>query len=301
MQAMKMTTIIEARGLTKNYGDTPALRGIDLNVQAGRIVGLIGPNGSGKTTAIKAILGLTGFDGELKVLGKDPRTERNDLMNEVCFIADVAVLPRWIKVSQALDFVAGVHPRFDRKRAEEFLAKTDIRLDRRVRQLSKGMVTQLHLALILAIDARLLVLDEPTLGLDLLFRRSFYDNLLNDYFDKERTILVTTHQVEEIENILTDVIFLQRGKVMLDSPMDMLGERYLQLVPAAGNVDAARALKPFYEREVFGRVAMLYDARKAAELEPLGETRVPSVADLFVAIMGDRGAGTGAAGAKEAA
>jgi len=296
-----MTTIIEARGLAKNYGDTPALRGIELNVQSGRIVGLIGPNGSGKTTAIKAILGLTGFHGELKVLGKDPRTERNDLMNEVCFIADVAVLPRWIKVSQALDFVAGVHPRFDRKRAEDFLAKTDIRLDRRVRQLSKGMVTQLHLALILAIDARLLVLDEPTLGLDLLFRRSFYDNLLNDYFDKERTILVTTHQVEEIENILTDVIFLQRGKVMLDSAMDMLGERYLQLVPTAGNVDAARALKPFYEREVFGRVAMLYEGRKAAELEPLGETRVPSVADLFVAIMGGNSTSTGPAGAKEAA
>jgi ABC-2 type transport system ATP-binding protein len=304
MQAMKMTTIIEARGLTKNYGDTPALRGIELNVQSGRIVGLIGPNGSGKTTAIKAILGLTGFDGELKVLGKDPRTERNELMNEVCFIADVAVLPRWIKVSQALDFVAGVHPRFDRKRAEDFLARTDIRLDRRVRQLSKGMVTQLHLALILAIDARLLVLDEPTLGLDLLFRRSFYDNLLNDYFDKERTILVTTHQVEEIENILTDVIFLQRGKIMLDSAMDLLGERYLQLVPAAGNVDAARALKPFYEREVFGRVAMLYDGRKPAELEPLGETRVPSVADLFVALMGGSDANSrlaGAAGTKEAA
>jgi ABC-2 type transport system ATP-binding protein len=304
MQAMKMTTIIEARGLTKNYGDTPALRGIELNVQSGRIVGLIGPNGSGKTTAIKAILGLTGFDGELKVLGKDPRTERNELMNEVCFIADVAVLPRWIKVSQALDFVAGVHPRFDRKRAEDFLAKTDIRLDRRVRQLSKGMVTQLHLALILAIDARLLVLDEPTLGLDLLFRRSFYDNLLNDYFDKERTILVTTHQVEEIENILTDVIFLQRGKVVLDSAMDTLGERYLQLVPAAGNVDAARVLKPFYEREVFGRVAMLYEGRKAAELEPLGETRVPSVADLFVALMGGSDANgrvDGATGSKEAA
>ena len=228
-----MTAIIEARGLTKRYGDTPVLRGINLNVQPGRIVGLIGPNGAGKTTAIKAILGLTAFDGELKVLGKDPRTERNELMNEVCFIADVAVLPRWIKVSQALDFVAGVHPRFDRKRAEEFLARTDIRLDRRVRQLSKGMVTQLHLALILAIDARLLVLDEPTLGLDLLFRRSFYDNLLNDYFDKERTILVTTHQVEEIENILTDVIFIQHGNIALDAPMETLGERFVQLVPDA--------------------------------------------------------------------
>ena len=215
-----MTAIIEARGLSKNYGSTQALRGVDLNVQAGRIVGLIGPNGSGKTTAIKAILGLAGFDGELKVLGHDPRTERDALMEEVCFIADVAVLPRWLKVSQAVEFVAGVHPRFDRKRALEFLAKTDIKIDSRVRQLSKGMVTQLHLALILAIDAKLLVLDEPTLGLDLLFRRSFYDNLLNDYFDKERTILVTTHQVEEIENILTDVIFIERGKIVLDSAME---------------------------------------------------------------------------------
>jgi ABC-2 type transport system ATP-binding protein len=261
-----MTAIIEARGLTKSYGDTPVLRAVNLNVQPGRIVGLIGPNGAGKTTAIKAILGLTSFDGELSVLGRDPRTERNELMKEVCFIADVAVLPRWLKVSQAVEFVAGVHPRFDRKR-------------------SKGMVTQLHLALILAIDARLLVLDEPTLGLDLLFRRSFYDNLLNDYFDKERTILVTTHQVEEIENILTDVIFIQHGNIALDSPMDALGERFVQLVPAAGNVDRARALKPFHEREVFGRVAMLFDGRKEAELVPLGETRVPSVADLFVAMM----------------
>jgi ABC-2 type transport system ATP-binding protein len=292
-----MTAIIEARGLSKNYGSTQALRGVDLNIQAGRIVGLIGPNGSGKTTAIKSILGLAGFEGELKVLGRDPRTERNALMEEVCFIADVAVLPRWIKVTQAVDLVAGIHPRFDRKRALEFLAKTDIKPDSRVRQLSKGMVTQLHLALILAIDAKLLVLDEPTLGLDLLFRRSFYDNLLNDYFDKERTILVTTHQVEEIENILTDVIFIQHGKIVLDVAMENLGERFMQLVPAAGNVDAARALKPFYEREVFGRVAMLYDGRKQAELAPLGETRAPSVTDLFVAMMQP----AGAAASKEAA
>ncbi len=296
-----MTTIIEARGLTKSYGDTRALRGVDFNVQAGRIVGLIGPNGSGKTTAIKSILGLTSFDGELKVLGRDPRTERNELMNEVCFIADVAVLPRWLKVSQALDFVAGVHPRFDRKRAEEFLARTDIKPDRRVRQLSKGMVTQLHLALILAIDAKLLVLDEPTLGLDLLFRRSFYDNLLNDYFDKERTILVTTHQVEEIENILTDVIFLQHGKVVLDTAIESMGERFLQLVPSAGNVDAARALKPFYEREIFGRVAMIFDRRSESELAPLGETRTPTVADLFVALMGGVESNSRRDGAKEAA
>jgi len=294
-----MTAIIEARGLTKNYGSTQVLRGIDLTVQSGRIVGLIGPNGAGKTTAIKAILGLTAFDGELKVLGLDPRTERNRLMEEVCFIADVAVLPRWLKVSQAVEFVAGVHPRFDRKRAEAFLAKTDIKLDSRVRQLSKGMVTQLHLALILAIDAKLLVLDEPTLGLDLLFRRSFYDNLLNDYYDKERTILVTTHQVEEIENILTDIIFIQHGKIALDAAMENLGERFTQLVPSAGKVDAARALRPFYEREVFGRVAMFYDGRKESDLSPLGETRTPSVTDLFVAMM--QPAGAPVASSKEAA
>jgi ABC-2 type transport system ATP-binding protein len=282
---MKMTAIIEARGLTKSYGKTPVVRSVDLNVEAGRIVGLIGPNGAGKTTVIKAILGLTSFDGELKVLGRDPRTERDALMEEVCFIADVAVLPRWIKVSQAVDFVAGVHPRFDRKRAEEFLAKTDIKMTSKVRQLSKGMVTQLHLALILAIDAKLLVLDEPTLGLDLLFRRSFYDNLLNDYFNKERTILVTTHQVEEIENILTDVLFIEHGKIVLNSPMENLGERFAQLIPAAGNVERARALKPFWEREIFGRVAMLFDGRNPQELAALGEVRAPSVADLFVAMM----------------
>jgi ABC-2 type transport system ATP-binding protein len=297
-----MTAIIEARGLTKHYGDTPVLRGVDLNVAAGRIVGLIGPNGAGKTTAIKAILGLTAFDGDLQVLGLDPRTDRDALMKEVCFIADVAVLPRWMSVAQAVEFVAGVHPRFDRKRAEEFLARTDIKMNKRVRQLSKGMVTQLHLALILAIDAKLLVLDEPTLGLDLLFRRSFYDNLLNDYFNKERTILVTTHQVEEIENILTDVLFIQHGRIVLDAQMDTLGERFVQLVPAAGNVERARAQKPFYEREVFGRVAMLFDGVAAGELEPLGETRAPSVADLFVALMGRADADTrAAASTKEAA
>jgi ABC-2 type transport system ATP-binding protein len=280
-----MTAIIEARGLTKSYGKTPVVRSVDLNVEAGRIVGLIGPNGAGKTTVIKSILGLTSFDGELRVLGRDPRTERDALMEEVCFIADVAVLPKWLKVSQAVDFVAGVHPRFDRKRADEFLARTDIKRDSRVRQLSKGMVTQLHLALILAIDAKLLVLDEPTLGLDLLFRRSFYDNLLNDYFNKERTILVTTHQVEEIENILTDVLFIEHGRIVLDSPMESLAERFTQLVPAAGNVDRARALKPFWEREIFGRVAMLFDGRSPDELSALGETGHPSVADLFVAMM----------------
>jgi ABC-2 type transport system ATP-binding protein len=294
-----MTAIIEARGLTKRYGNTPVVRGVDLNVEAGRIVGLIGPNGAGKTTVIKSILGLTSFDGELKVLGLDPRTQRDALMEEVCFIADVAVLPRWIKVSQAVDFVAGVHPRFDRKRADDFLARTDIKKDSRVRQLSKGMVTQLHLALILAIDAKLLVLDEPTLGLDLLFRRSFYDNLLNDYFNKERTILVTTHQVEEIENILTDVLFIEHGKIVLNTPMEAMGERFAQLIPAAGNLDRARALKPFWEREIFGRVAMLFDGRDQQELAALGEVRAPSVADLFVAMM--QPVGTAQAPSKEAA
>jgi ABC-2 type transport system ATP-binding protein len=233
------------------------------------------------------------------VQGMDPRTERNKLMNEVCFIADVAVLPRWLKVSQALDFVAGVHPRFDRKRAEDFLSKTDIKMDKRVRQLSKGMVTQLHLALILAIDAKLLVLDEPTLGLDLLFRRSFYDNLLNDYFNKERTILITTHQVEEIENLLTDVIFIQHGKIVLDAEMETLGDRFVQLNPSTGNVDRARALGPFYEREIFGRVAMLFDRKDSTALAALGEIRTPSVADLFVAMMG--GVEQKPASAKEAA
>jgi ABC-2 type transport system ATP-binding protein len=294
-----MTAIIEARGLTKNYGSTQVVRGVNLNVQPGRIVGLIGPNGAGKTTVIKSILGLTGFDGELKVLGRDPRTERDALMEEVCFIADVAVLPRWLKVSQAVDFVAGVHPRFDRKRALEFLARTDIKSTSRIRTLSKGMVTQLHLALILAIDAKLLVLDEPTLGLDLLFRRSFYDNLLNDYFNKERTILVTTHQVEEIENILTDVLFIEHGKIVLDTPMESLAERFAQLIPSAGNLDRARALKPFWEREIFGRVAMLFDGRNQQELAALGEVRAPSVADLFVAMM--QPVGTASAPAKEAA
>ena len=284
-----MTTVIEARGLTKSYGATRALDGIAFNVEAGRIVGLIGPNGAGKTTALKAILGLTPFSGELRVLGLDPRTQRDALMREVCFITDVAVLPRWLRVSQALEFVAGVHPRFDRSIAESFLRKTDIHLASRVRELSKGMVTQLHLALVLAIDARLLVLDEPTLGLDLLYRRSFYDTQLNDYFDKERTILLTTHQVEEVENLLTDVIFINHGRLALAAAVDELGSRYQQLTLAAEQATRARALQPFYEREVFGRVAMYFEGRSAAELGAFGELRTPSIADLFVAKM--QGAG----------
>ncbi len=280
-----MTAVIEARGLTKSYGATHALEAVSFTVEPGRIVGLIGPNGAGKTTALKAILGLTPFSGDLRVLGLDPRSQRDALMREVCFMADVAVLPRWLKAGQALDFVAGVHPRFNRHVAEEFLAKTDIRMSSRVGQLSKGMVTQLHLALILAIDARLLVLDEPTLGLDLLYRRAFYDTLLNDYFDKDRTILLTTHQVEEVEQLFTDVIFINHGHVALASTVEDLGGRYVQLIVSAEQAPRARELHPFYEREVFGRVAMFFEGRKAEELGQFGELRRPSIADLFVAKM----------------
>jgi ABC-2 type transport system ATP-binding protein len=280
-----MTTIIEARGLTKRFGTTRALDNVNFSIEAGRIVGLIGPNGAGKTTALKSILGLTTYEGELKVLGRDPYSDRDAVMRDVCFIADVAVLPKWLRVWQALEYVQHVHPRFERARADDFLKKTDIKLTSRVRELSKGMVTQLHLALILAIDARVLVLDEPTLGLDLLFRRQFYDTLLNDYFDKERTILLTTHQVEEIENLLTDVIFINRGRIALDSPVEGLAERYAQVNVNPDQTARARELKPFYEREVFGRVAMFYEGRKAEELGALGEVRTPSIADLFVAKM----------------
>ena len=280
-----MTPIIEARGLRKAYRTTCALEDVSFTIGTGRIVGLIGPNGAGKTTALKAMLGLTRFEGDLRVLGLDPRSQRDALMRDVSFIADVAVLPRWLRVGQALELVAGVHTRFNRARAMEFLHRTDISLRSRVRELSKGMVTQLHLALILAIDARLLVLDEPTLGLDLLYRRQFYDTLLNDYFDKERTIVVTTHQVEEIENLFTDVIFIKRGRLVLDSSVEGIAERYVQLTVTPENLEKARALQPFYEREVFGRIVMIFDGRTSSELASLGELRTPSIADLFVAKM----------------
>ena len=276
---------IEARGLRKAYGSTVALAGVTLNVEQGRILGLIGPNGAGKSTALNAILGLTAYEGELKVLGRDPWTQRNQLMADVCFIADVAVLPRWMKVSQALDYVGGVHPRFDRAKAEAFLAKTAIKRTSKVRELSKGMVTQLHLALVMAIDARLLVLDEPTLGLDILFRKQFYDTLLNDYFDHERTIIITTHQVEEVENLLTDVLFIQHGQIALDSSVENIAERFTQVMTTPATAEAAHALKPFHEREVFGRVAMTFEGVPGEKLAPFGELRTPSIADLFVARM----------------
>ena len=278
---------IEARGLRKAFGTTVALDGIDLWIEEGRIVGLIGPNGAGKTTALNAILGLTPYHGELRVLGRDPWRERDHLMRDVCFIADVAVLPRWIKVSQALDYVAGIHSRFDRAKAESFLAKTSIRQGNKVRELSKGMVTQLHLALVMAIDARLLVLDEPTLGLDLLYRKQFYDSLLNDYYDRSRTIVVTTHQVEEIQNVLTDVMFMHRGRIVLNCSMEDFEARYVELMVNPDHVAAARALKPIHERQVLGGSVLLFDRVDRQQLVELGEVRTPSVADLFVAVLGN--------------
>jgi ABC-2 type transport system ATP-binding protein len=279
---------IEARGLRKTFATTVALDGVDLRIEEGRILGLIGPNGAGKTTALNAILGLTAYQGELRVLGRDPWTERDQLMRDVCFIADVAVLPRWIKVSQALDYVAGVHPRFDRVKAESFLAKTTISRTGRVRELSKGMVTQLHLALVMAIDARLLVLDEPTLGLDILYRKQFYDSLLNDYFDRSRTIVVTTHQVEEIQHVLTDVMFINRGRIVFNCSMEEVESRYLEVTVHPEQIAAARALKPIHERQVFGRSILLFDTFDRKQLAALGEVRTPSIADLFVAVLGDK-------------
>jgi ABC-2 type transport system ATP-binding protein len=279
---------IEARGLRKRFGETNALDGVDLRVEEGRILGLIGPNGAGKTTALNAILGLTSHDGELRVLGRNPWNERDQLMRDVCFIADVAVLPRWARVSQLLEYVAGVHPRFDRAKAEHFLTKTSIRLTNKVRELSKGMVTQLHLALIMAIDAKLLVLDEPTLGLDILFRKQFYDALLGDYFDRNRTIVVATHQVEEVQNVLSDLMFIDRGRIVLDCSMENVESRYLEVMVHPEHVAEARTLKPMQERQVFGGSILLFDRVDRQQLAALGEVRKPSIADLFVAVMGNQ-------------
>jgi len=279
---------IEALGLRKAFGTTVALDGVDFRVEDGRILGIIGPNGAGKTTALNAILGLIPYQGELRVLGRDPWKERDLLMRDVCFIADVAVLPRWIRVSQALEFVAGVHPRFDRGKAEGFLARTSIGLDRTVKHLSKGMVAQLHLALVMAIDARLLVLDEPTLGLDILFRKQFYDSLLNDYFDGNRTIVVTTHQVEELQHILTDLMFIDRGRIVLSCSMEEFESRYMEVTVNPDQVVAARALKPMFERQMFGRTILTFDRVERGRLMQLGEVRTPTIADVFVAVVGNQ-------------
>ncbi|HWU75487.1 MAG TPA: ABC transporter ATP-binding protein [Rhodanobacter sp.] len=280
-----MSAVITASGLSKQYKSSLALDQVSFQIEPGRIVGLIGPNGAGKTTALKAILGLTDFSGELNVLGFDPRKQRDQLMGEVCFIADVAVLPRWLKVSQAIDFVANVHPRFDRKKCEAFLARTKLQPNQRVRQMSKGMIVQLHLALVMAIDAKLLILDEPTLGLDILYRKQFYQNLLEDYFDENKTIIVTTHQVEEVEHILTDLMFIRDGKIVLDAGMDAVGERFIEVMVNADKADAARQLGPLDERQVFGKSIFLFDGIARSQLEAMGETRRPSISDLFVATM----------------
>ncbi len=277
---------IEARGLRKAFGTTVALDGVNLRVEEGRILGLIGPNGAGKTTALNAILGLTPYQGELNVLGRNPWIERDLLMRDVCFISDVAVLPRWMRVSQALEYVAGVHPRFDRAKAEGFLAKTTINRASKIRQLSKGMVTQLHLALVMAIDARLLVLDEPTLGLDIIYRKQFYDSLLNDYFDRNRTVVVTTHQVEEIEHVLTDIVFIDRGRIVFSCSMDELESRYLEVMVHPEQLAAARSRKPMHERQGIGRSILLFDGADRHQLAAFGEVRTPSIADLFVAVIG---------------
>lgn len=280
-------SFIEARNLRKTYGKTVALDGIDLTIGEGRIIGLLGPNGAGKSTALQAILGLVSYEGELRVLGRDPWRERGELMQEVCFIADVAVLPRWMQVRQALDYMAGVHPRFDRARAEGFLARTTIRQDRKIRELSKGMVTQLHLALVMSVDARLLVLDEPTLGLDLLYRKQFFDTLLSDYVDHSRTIILSTHDVHEIQHVLTDVVFLDRGRVALNCTMDEVEARFVEVAVPQEALLAARTCQPISERTIFGRTSLLFDGVDRERLAPLGELRTPSLAELFVVLLGD--------------
>jgi len=280
-----MSAVITARGLGKRYKQAVALDDVSFQIEPGRIVGLIGPNGAGKTTALKAVLGLTDFTGQLNVLGFDPRKQRDQLMGDVCFIADVAVLPRWIRVREAVDFVAHVHPRFDRAKCDAFLARTKLMPEQRVRQMSKGMIVQLHLALVMAIDAKLLILDEPTLGLDILYRKQFYQNLLEDYFDEHKTIIVTTHQVEEVEHILTDLMFIRDGRIVLDADMEAIGERFVEVMVDADRAAAARQLKPIDERQVFGKSIFLYDGVARAQLEALGETRRPSISDLFVATM----------------
>ncbi|MEO5558196.1 MAG: ABC transporter ATP-binding protein [Dokdonella sp.] len=285
MSTKAINPIIRARGVSKQFGATKALDAVNFEIEAGRIVGLIGPNGAGKTTALKAILGLTDFEGELSVLGFDPRTQRTQLMEQVCFIADVAVLPRWIRVSEAVEFVAGVHPRFSREKCNAFLAHTKLTPAMRVREMSKGMIVQLHLALVMAIDAKLLVLDEPTLGLDILYRKSFYESLLSDYFDENKTIIVTTHQVEEVEHILTDLMFIRDGKIVLDATMDQVGERYAEVMVNPDKADAARSLGPLNERQIFGKSIFLFDGADRTQLAQLGELHKPSIADLFVATM----------------
>lgn len=280
-----MSALIEIKNLSKNYGQQTVLDDVNLNIEAGRIIGLIGPNGSGKTTTLKAILGLSSFEGSVSVLGKDPRRQRDELMQDICFIADVAILPRWLKVADAVDFVAGVHPRFNRAKAEAYLSHTKLKPEMKVKAMSKGMIVQLHLALVMAIDAKLLVLDEPTLGLDIMYRKQFYQHLLEDYFDENKTIIITTHQVEEVEHILSDLIFIKDGKIVMQATMDQMAERFVEVLVAPESIEIAKSYHPIDQRLVFGKTVMLFDNVHADILKKLGETRTPSVADLFVANM----------------
>lgn len=280
-----MSALIEIKNLSKNYGQQTVLDDVNLNIEAGRIIGLIGPNGSGKTTTLKAILGLSSFEGSVSVLGKDPRRQRDELMQDICFIADVAILPRWLKVADAVDFVAGVHPRFNRAKAEAYLSHTKLKPEMKVKAMSKGMIVQLHLALVMAIDAKLLVLDEPTLGLDIMYRKQFYQHLLEDYFDENKTIIITTHQVEEVEHILSDLIFIKDGKIVMQATMDLMAERFVEVLVAPESIEIAKSYHPIDQRLVFGKTVMLFDNVHADILKKLGETRTPSVADLFVANM----------------
>jgi ABC-2 type transport system ATP-binding protein len=285
VQTPVMDPVISANGISKRFGKQVAVDNISFTIPPGRIIGLIGPNGSGKTTTLKAILGLIPFDGDLSVLGLDPRSQRDELMNDVCFIADVAILPRWLRVCDAIDFLAGVHPKFNREKAERYIAHTKLKPNMKVKAMSKGMIVQLHLALVMAIDAKLLVLDEPTLGLDIIYRKQFYQNLLEDYFDEQKTIIITTHQVEEVEHILSDLMFIREGKIVLSASMEDLGERYVEVMVEPGQMNAANALQPIDRRTVFGKSVMLFDGVAREQLAVFGETRNPTIADLFVATM----------------
>jgi len=280
-----MTAAVCARGLTKHYGKSKAVDNLSFEIQPGRIVGLIGANGSGKTTTLKAILGLIPAEGELKALGLDPRAQRDALMQDVSFIADVAILPRWIKVHELIKFMEGVHPKFDRIKAERYIANTKIQSHMRVKELSKGMVVQLHLALIMAVNAKLLILDEPTLGLDILYRKQFYRSLLEDYFDADKTIIITTHQIEEIEHVVSDLIFINGGRIVLQESMDSMATRFIEVDVSAEQLSAAQALQPIDQRNVLGKTILLFDGVPTETLASLGQIRIPSLSDIFVASL----------------
>lgn len=284
-----MDSVVNIEHLRKRYGSHIAVDNVSLNIEQGSIVGLIGPNGAGKTSILKSILGLTSYDGNIRLFGQDVKNNQAQILNDVCFIADTSILPRWMKVKQAIEYVDGVHPKFDIEKANQFIAKTNINVNSKISELSKGMVTQLHLALIMSINVKLLVLDEPTLGLDILYRKAFYDSLLNDYYDEERTIVITTHQVEEIESLLTDIVFVKNGQIILDEKMENLENRFIELEVNKQNESEAKALFPIYQRNILGGSLFMFENPDISTLESLGKIRQPSIADLFVAKMNVNG------------